>query len=627
MKIHHPTSLLAMICLLVSFLRESKAESFSEMISSRGKETISPNHRASIGVVNSEQGRAKRHLVKTPSSDFYKIAAIQRAKVAAKESRGSGKSRCKKKCQASRKECLAKCKRQGGRCTSRCNKARKKCLNSCTKESNVETAKPTRKKKPSKQKKPTKPKGSTLEKCKSGCTTSRKSCARKCKQRFSKRKAKALKRCEKNCGRESRNCVQKCVASDRRKEWAYYRLDTQRHPFALCLDGSPGAYYMRPGAESKKVFIHLQGGGWCSSVGNASEFDSDDCERRAQGKRGSTLNDEAEPKLKNSGLFSKIEKYNPAFWNWTHVFVRYCDGASFLGRRDAPIQTSPPLYSRGNYILRAIIKELFLLKGRSPLYAASHVVVGGGSAGGLSTYLNAHLWRAKLPASTAVAILPDSGFFLEWWGCSAKKTFGALMKNVYELSEAQDSLPQECIQNQTFGSEYLCMFAARVVPTIPVPIFTLHSRFDSFQIEKMLGYKPGTKNTDLSLTEPPTNIHTSSPTAALTSSICLEEISISDANDYGENLTSQIIAAHESQEERFAFGFGSFFYSCSAHVIYLRNDFYRQLTVNGTTVMDAVSAWVDQVFDTSTSPSTGPQPRRLIWLSNEAFPCEDCCPI
>lgn len=32
---------------------------------------------------------------------------------------------------------------------------------------------------------------------------------------------------------------------------------------AVCLDGSPGAIYLRPGAETKKWHIHWEGGGWC----------------------------------------------------------------------------------------------------------------------------------------------------------------------------------------------------------------------------------------------------------------------------------------------------------------------------------------------------------------------------
>ena len=40
---------------------------------------------------------------------------------------------------------------------------------------------------------------------------------------------------------------------------------TKNDPLAVCLDGSPAAYYYRPGAESKKFYIHTQGGGYETS--------------------------------------------------------------------------------------------------------------------------------------------------------------------------------------------------------------------------------------------------------------------------------------------------------------------------------------------------------------------------
>jgi len=40
-------------------------------------------------------------------------------------------------------------------------------------------------------------------------------------------------------------------------------------PSALCLDGSPAAFYIRPGAYSNagKWIVHLEGGGWATDLG------------------------------------------------------------------------------------------------------------------------------------------------------------------------------------------------------------------------------------------------------------------------------------------------------------------------------------------------------------------------
>lgn len=34
-------------------------------------------------------------------------------------------------------------------------------------------------------------------------------------------------------------------------------------PGALCLDGSPGAYYIRRGSDPSKILLYFEGGGWC----------------------------------------------------------------------------------------------------------------------------------------------------------------------------------------------------------------------------------------------------------------------------------------------------------------------------------------------------------------------------
>ena len=53
-------------------------------------------------------------------------------------------------------------------------------------------------------------------------------------------------------------------------------------PNAVCLDGSPGAFYFRPGSGSgaNKWYIHHQGGGWCESL--------DDCRGRSFSNLGSS---------------------------------------------------------------------------------------------------------------------------------------------------------------------------------------------------------------------------------------------------------------------------------------------------------------------------------------------------
>ena len=42
-----------------------------------------------------------------------------------------------------------------------------------------------------------------------------------------------------------------------------YKL-TLTNPDALCLDGTPGAYFIREG-DRRKILLYFEGGGWCGS--------------------------------------------------------------------------------------------------------------------------------------------------------------------------------------------------------------------------------------------------------------------------------------------------------------------------------------------------------------------------
>lgn len=49
-----------------------------------------------------------------------------------------------------------------------------------------------------------------------------------------------------------------------------------------------------------------------------------------------------------NGLLSPKQEENPVFYDWTKIFVIYCDGSEYLGNRDQPIQyKDKQLYFRG----------------------------------------------------------------------------------------------------------------------------------------------------------------------------------------------------------------------------------------------------------------------------------------
>ena len=88
---------------------------------------------------------------------------------------------------------------------------------------------------------------------------------------------------------------------------------------AVCLDGSPAGYFIERGTTHGWL-MHLQGGGWCTSL--------EECEERARGSLGSSASyatdRDAVLQLADGGvhgLFSNDSDVNPAFHAWTKVML------------------------------------------------------------------------------------------------------------------------------------------------------------------------------------------------------------------------------------------------------------------------------------------------------------------
>lgn len=90
-----------------------------------------------------------------------------------------------------------------------------------------------------------------------------------------------------------------------------------------CLDGSLPAYHLHRGfgAGVDNWLLQFEGGGWCNDIKS--------CLDRSKSNHGST-------RYMNkwevfSGILSNNASFNPDFYNWNRVKIRYCDGASFSG--------------------------------------------------------------------------------------------------------------------------------------------------------------------------------------------------------------------------------------------------------------------------------------------------------
>lgn len=245
---------------------------------------------------------------------------------------------------------------------------------------------------------------------------------------------------------------------------------------AVCLDGSPPGFYLRNGTslEKSKWIIFFQGGAWC--------HDHDTCYERSNTALGSStclrryLRHED-----NEGLLSNQVKYNPEFYNWSSVFVPYCDGASFTGDREKPLEVNDKkLYFRGRRILGALLDELL----RRGMDKASEIILSGSSAGAISAIVHADYiqTRVRRVSKASVRVLADAGFFLDEPSYDGTKIMRSIFRKMYTLHNSSASLNHGCLREQKRKRKYRCFFPQYSLPFVTTPVFLVNSLYDSWQI-------------------------------------------------------------------------------------------------------------------------------------------------
>lgn len=295
-----------------------------------------------------------------------------------------------------------------------------------------------------------------------------------------KRKVKKVPQITAKIKEEIVSLVERLFASNRTSSnegvYELHLLPNSSANGAVCLDGSPPGFYLRNGTslEKSKWIIFFQGGAWCD--------DEDSCYQRSYTALGSStcfgdyLQDE-----ECEGLLSSHVKHNPEFYNWSSVFVPYCDGASFTGDREKPLEFNDKLlYFRGRRILDALLDE-FLRRGMDK---ASEIILSGSSAGALSAMVHSDYIRTRVRrlSNASVRVLADAGFFLDEPSFDGDKTMRHIFQQTYTLHNSSAGLNHKCLQAQKRKRKYRCFFPQYSLPFVTTPVFLVNSLYDSWQI-------------------------------------------------------------------------------------------------------------------------------------------------
>eukprot|EP01084_Bolivina_argentea_P141560 248738_1 len=349
---------------------------------------------------------------------------------------------------------------------------------------------------------------------------------------------------------------------------------------AVCLDGTPGVFYMSNGTESSKYVIYFQGGGFCPTLSQPPEPRCfDDCYSRSQTPHGSTQH--APPKMDlnhigNAVYLSNNKSINPLMANWNHIVCTYCDGGFFAGNKSQPdIYNNTKIYYRGAVILYEIIQTLL---NKYNMVAATDIVFAGTSAGGQAVYININQLDAWMNLGNKVNIytIADSGFIIDdAQPINNYTNMDVAQKDGYYLHNMAGNVPAKCKSDMQSNNmdPYHCAFPQYNIKYVNenINFFALQGQFDSFQINCVLG----------------TNTH--------------DNENIQSFGMYLENLVNMSLLVNKANH-------GAMIDSCEHHC-----GGWTTINLNGVTQCDAFTEFYNN------------KQKQRVWYQNETYPCESCC--
>lgn len=399
---------------------------------------------------------------------------------------------------------------------------------------------------------------------------------------------------------------------------------------AMCLDGSPAAYYVRPGVgeNATKFVIFWEGGGWCVSL--------EDCAGRALTALGSSVNYPPTTNgYDNRDLLNPDCSNNYNFCNWTHVYEPYCDGTSRSGDAleatpiDPPYRNISQVYFRGWKNMEATIRQLLSadpaprVPGMPSLLNATHVLISGSSAGGLTTYLHADYITAEVHqqqaaaglAAAVVKAVPEVGFFIDGDSIWGEHIYTGVYARVAAFANVTTGSPVQanaaCMEANNdprpypTGNRWKCFMAQYTYPYISTPVFILNSQVDEWQTSNILA--PSLNTTFDVTTYPPFAPCIKDPAHGCNAT------QFTQWSNYAGQFMGALKAAQAATPASQLAANGGFITTCAIHTTAISGYSYK-IKIGGVTMYDALSQWY---FDA---------PGAVAWRYDVPWPGNPTCP-
>eukprot|EP01084_Bolivina_argentea_P141554 248729_1 len=345
---------------------------------------------------------------------------------------------------------------------------------------------------------------------------------------------------------------------------------------AVCLDGTPGLFYISEGKENNKFVLFFEGGGVCSGLSQSPEpscFDT--CYSRSKKGMGSTKTDRPWLDMNDiAPVVSNNKTENPLMADWNHIFIRYCDGGFYAGNKTEPdTYNNTKIYYRGSIILYEIIDHLI---NNYKLKEATDIVISGCSAGAQAVYINInkmYQWMGLDGQKVNIYTIADSGFIIDYNGVNNDTEMSVGQGVAYYEHNMAGSVPLKCIEdtNNNKMDPYHCIFPQYNSKYIEenVNFFALQSQYDAFQINCVLGSNDGKLIQDFGM-----NL---------------------------ENMVNDSLLLNKPNH-------GAMIDSCHHHC-----GGWNTIELNGVTQCDAFTDFYNN------------KQKQRIWYQNQTFPCDSCC--
>ncbi|KRX10910.1 hypothetical protein PPERSA_12034 [Pseudocohnilembus persalinus] len=238
--------------------------------------------------------------------------------------------------------------------------------------------------------------------------------------------------------------------------------------------------------DSKKFIIFFQGGGWC--YGDSEQKAKEHCFQRIEDNFFASLKQFGQNEYM-TGILSHNPDINPEFFDYTVIYINYCDGTGHQGYVEEPVQVddNKQVWMRGK---NNTLTVLNYAKEHLNINQAEKVIVSGTSAGGLSAltwvdYIADYLKEEN--ENVQVFGIPDSGFFLDYPSViDGENKLLNKLKHLLAISNKNSKyINQEC-QNDNQDQPYKCMLPQYLINYIKTPILLVNSGYDSWSTRFIL---------------------------------------------------------------------------------------------------------------------------------------------